>query len=300
MNDVRAPYDELTTGITAGVAYNLQENFAAHSIGLSFSVANFYGSLPFGAKVDPYSVVRADPQRGNINVAHVGYAFSNVEGSIETAGPARGFSIQLGLDYADSATGSSYSVYAFNAALAAYIPMPWPGHQTLALRTSGAASTGSYTRSGTYYVGGYDLQANSPLATFISGVYNGVFALRGFAPRLFQGSQYVLQNVEYRLPLFKPDRGLSTLPLYLRRIDGSLFLDCGGAFDSFRAQDLALFKGGQLLYAPQLHTSLGAEIWLSATLGYIINTQLRLGYAYGLGPEAIPFGQPYFIAQSAF
>jgi len=300
VNDVKTPYDELTTGLTAGVTYTAQEDFAVHSLGLSFSVATFYGALPFGARVDPYSVVQRDPPRGNINVAHVGYSFSNVEGGVETAGPTRGFSVQLGLDYADAATGSSYSVYALNGAFAAYLPMPWPGHHTLALRTSGAVAGGTYPRTGAYTVGGYDLEGNGPVATILSGVFNGTFAIRGYAPRSFSGSEFVLQNVEYRAPLFKPDVGLSTLPLYLRRVDGALFFDWGGAFDRLRVEELALFKGGQLIYAPQIHSSIGAELWLSATLGYVINTQLRLGYAYGLSPAAIPYGQPYFIAQTAF
>jgi hypothetical protein len=63
---------------------------------------------------------------------------------------------------------------------------------------------------------------------------------------------------------------------------------------------LALFRSGELLYSPQLHTSLGAEIWIGATFGYQINTQLRLGYAYGFSPEAYLYGQPYFVVSSAF
>jgi WD40-like Beta Propeller Repeat/Omp85 superfamily domain len=300
VNDVKRPYDELTTGLTAGVTYNAPQDFATHSLGVSFSVATFYGVLPFGPSIDPSSVVRADPPRGNINVAHIGYSFSNVESGVETAGPTRGFSLQLGLDYADAATGSNYSIYALNGAVQAYLPMPWPGHHTLALRMSGAVGGGTYPRTGAYSVGGYDLAGNGPVATILSGVFNGTFALRGYPARLVSGSEYLLQNIEYRAPLFTADRGLSTLPLYLRRLDGALFFDWGGAFNRLRVEEIALFKGGQLIYAPQLHSSIGAELWISATLGYVITTQLRLGYAYGLSPVAIPHGQPYFIAQTAF
>jgi hypothetical protein len=36
------------------------------------------------------------------------------------------------------------------------------------------------------------------------------------------------------------------------------------------------------------------------TLGYVLDTQLRLGFAHGFSPEAIPYGQPYFVASTAF
>ena len=36
------------------------------------------------------------------------------------------------------------------------------------------------------------------------------------------------------------------------------------------------------------------------TLAYVLDTQFRLGYAYGFSAEAIKGGQPYFVASSAF
>ena len=61
----------------------------------------------------------------------------------------------------------------------------------------------------------------------------------------------------------------------------------GGAFDEFNFHKLAFFRSGELIYSPQLHTSVGAEIWLGTTLAYVLNTQFRLGYAYGFSPEAM-------------
>lgn len=299
-NDREVTYDEITTGITTGLSYTVQEDFAYHSIGTSFSVANFRGNLPFGSKVDPYSVVGEQPPSGNVNIAHLGYVYSNVEYGVDAAGASRGVSFQLGVDYGDTSTGSSYSVYGVNGAFYAYVPMPWPGHQTLALRTSGALSAGDYPRGGTYSVGGYDIGGTDAFTTLLSGVFNGAFVLRGYPPRAYSGAEYLLQNIEYRIPLLKPDRGISTLPIYLRRIDGNLFLDYGGAFDTFKMHKLALFTNGELLYSPQLHASLGAELWIGTTLGYGLNIQFRLGYAYGFSPEAYPGGQLYFVASSAF
>ncbi|MFO0756832.1 MAG: hypothetical protein U0359_10085 [Byssovorax sp.] len=300
LNDHKVTYDEINDGITASVSYPLYEDFATHNIGLSFSAAHFHGALPFGSKVDPYSTVPKEPATGNINILHLGYSYSAVEGSVETAGPARGVSFSVGLDYGGPYVGSSYTARAINSSIYGYIPMPWPGHHTLALRAGAAISTGSYPRYGTYSVGGYDLDNNDLPSTILSGVFNGAFVLRGYPARAYSGLSYFLQNIEYRAPILKVDHGISTLPFYLRRIDGALFCDWGGAFDDFHFHKLAFFRSGEIVYSPQLHTSIGAEIWLGTTLAYVLNTQFRIGYAYGFSPEAYPSGLPYFVASGAF
>ena len=299
-NNADTKFDEATNGLTAGISYGLQDVFSSHRFGLSFSVAHFQGELPFGDRIDPYSSIPGKPSSGNIDVAHLGYSFSNAEGGIDTSGASRGFSFNIGLDYGGVATGSTYTTRSASASITGYLTMPWPGHQTVAVRTAGAVSGGNYPRGGRYSVGGYDLESNTLPSTLLSGAFNGSFALRGYPPGAYAGASYVLQNVEYRIPLFKPDRGISTLPLYLRRIDGNLYWDYGGAFDNFDFHKVGFFRANQIIFAPQLHTSVGGEIWLATTIGYQLNVQLRIGYAYGFSLEAIPGGQPYFVASSAF
>ncbi len=299
-NNTDTPFDETTNGLTAGISYSYREEFANHRFGFSFSVANFHGDLPFATHTDPYANVPGKPSTGNIDIAHLGYSYSNAEGSLDAAGSVRGFTFNIGLDYGGVATGSTYTSRGASASIVGYLSMPWPGHQTVAVRTAGAISAGNYPRGGSYSVGGYDLENNSLPSTILSGAFNGSFALRGYPARAYSGASYFLQNVEYRIPLFKPDRGISTLPLYLRRLDGNLYWDYGGAFDEFNFHRLGLFRNGAIISTPQLHTSVGGEIWLATTIGYQLNVQFRVGYAYGFSKEAIPGGQPYFIASSAF
>jgi hypothetical protein len=299
-NDASTPFDEVTNGLTAGVSYGLSEEFSNHRFGFSFSVANFHGPQPFGSKIDPETDVPTRPSSGNIDVAHLGYSYSSAEGSLDTAGAARGIILSLGVDYGGVATGSTYTSRGANGSFVGYLSMPWRGHQTMAVRTAGGVSAGNYPRGGSYSVGGYDLDNNSLPGTLLSGAFNGSFALRGYPPRAYSGASYFLQNVEYRLPIWNPDHGISSLPLFLRRLDGNLFWDYGGAFDDFNFHRLAFFHSGSILYAPQLHTSVGGEIWLSTTIGYQLNVQFRVGYAHGFSREAYPGGQPYFIASSAF
>ena len=300
VNGQEIKYDEYNNGISASVSYTHRQEFASHGLGLSFSVASFRGDLPVGSKLDPYAPVRFDPPRGMVSVLHLGYGYSNVEGGYSSSGALRGVAIGLGVDLATPYLGSGYSLRAVNGSIAGYLPMPWPGYHTLALRLAGAAQSGDYPRASPYFVGGYDLANNSFPSTVLSGVFNGSFVLRGYPPRVYGGSAYALANMEYRFPIFYPDRGISTLPLYLRRLDGALFLDYGGAFNHLDFSRIRFFRDGALIDSPQLHTSIGAELWIGLTLGYLINTQIRVGYAHGFSPEAFPGGQPYFVASSAF
>jgi hypothetical protein len=300
VNGQTVRYDETDLGISTGVTYTYQQPFASHSVGVSYGVTSFKGNLPRVPVLDPYAPVPPQLPSGTINVAHVGYSFSNAENSLDTSASPRGVTLSIGLDYASPYTGSSYTVYNANASIVGYVSMPWRGHQTLALRLAGAISAGDYPRNGAYYVGGYDLANNSLPSTVLSGVFNGSFALRGYPPDVYYGSEYVLANAEYRFPLVYLDRGVSTLPIYLRRLDGNVFTDYGGAFDDLDLQAIRFFHHGALVDSSQLHASVGAELWFGFTLGYLLDTQLRLGYAYGFSAEAIKGGQPYFVASSAF
>jgi hypothetical protein len=300
LNGQNTQYDELDTGITSGVSYTKNDDdFITQTFGFSYSAAHFKGNLPVGPNLDPTAPIAPDPPQGNINLAHLGYSFSNVESGLDPAGSWRGAALDLGLDYGSRYTASSYAYRAIQAVLTGYIPMPWPGFQTLATRTAGAISAGDYPRASSYEVGGYDLTQNN-VQSVLSGAFNGVFVLRGYPARVYAGSEYLLQTFEYRVPILKPDHGLSSLPIYLTRLDGNLFVDYGGAFDTLELSQIHLFHDGALIDSPQLHTSVGMELWFGMNLGYGLTTQFKLGYAYGFSAEAIHGGQPYFLASSAF
>ncbi len=302
INNARRKYLEKVFGVRSGVSYTHLGEFTRQTVGLSYAASAVEADLPVDSvgPLDPYASVTQLPQGGLITFVHAGYAVSNAEYSFETAGLARGFSLNLGFDLGDTATGSEESIYAASYQLHAYIPMPWPGYHTLALRSAGAMAGGSYARRGFYYVGGYDLENTDLLDTLIGGVFNGSFALRGYPPGVYSGRTYLLETLEYRFPIAQPDIGPSTLPIYLRRIDGNLFLDYGGAFNDLDFKAFELFSKGALIYSPQMHTSVGFETWIGTTIAYVVDLQLRLGYAYGFSAEAEPEGQWYFIGSSAF
>jgi WD40-like Beta Propeller Repeat/Omp85 superfamily domain len=297
-NDKRYEYDERGIGLSSSVAYSIPGEFTDQYLALSYTFSGFRAELPY-VTLDPSSTVPRIPRGGIMSTIRANYGFSNVEGSLDAAGAIRGFSMRAAIEYAGPPTGSDFSLHTFEGSIAGYIPMPW-GRHTLALRAGAGIAGGTYADRGYYSVGGYDLETTSIIDMVTTGMYNGSFVLRGYEPNKVSGSTYVLQNIEYRFPIAKPDRGLSSLPLYLRRIDGNVFVDYGGAFDQFDWKTLGFFENRSIINSKDLHTSAGLEVWIGMTLGYYIDAQFRLGYARGFSEKAMKPGQFYFVASSPF
>lgn len=292
-------YDETDFSVTPSISYPLSRALVSQNIGLSYSASLVSADLPFPVDVSPLSPVTQRPPEGFLGVLRVSYGLSTAEGSRIAPGSYRGSSVRVTASYAGEETGSDESLYGVELDATTYVPMPWPGFHVLALRGSGGVVDGTYARRGFYYVGGYDFTNNDALDA-LSGALDGAFVLRGYAPSTYRGTGYILSSAEYRFPILQPDVGLSTLPLFLRRIDGAAFFDWGGAFDRFRVEDVELFSDGALVDAPDLHASVGGELWFGTTLVHRADTVFRLGWAYGFSPEAIPGGQLYFLLTSAF
>ena len=70
--------------------------------------------------------------------------------------------------------------------------------------------------------------------------------------------------------------------------------------DDVLVEDVELFSDGAIVDSPDLHASVGGELWFGTTLVHRADTVFRLGWAYGFSPEAIPGGQLYFLLTSAF
>ena len=282
-------FTETFTGVATGLSYVEPGEWDAQSIALTYTVGEYDSKLPVGAAADPYSTVTRDPHRGFIGMVSLGWGYSNADGTLYGIGPERGFSIGANLDVAARETGSDDTLTAVFARATGYLPLPWADHHTLAVAGSGASAVGTYPRRGLYYTGGFvtDLPL---LDAYTDGIRQGGFVLRGYEPVAFIGSQYNLINTEYRFPLLYADRGLSTLPIFLRTLSGTVFADYGGAYDTLDLDDPF----------DQYHLGVGAELWVDLVLGYHAHGTLRLGYARGFGEKAISGGQSYAVIASAF
>ena len=93
--------------------------------------------------------------------------------------------------------------------------------------------------------------------------------LRGYAERTVAGNQYHLANLELRQEGWVIERGLSTLPIYLRRLTLAALLDAGAAWDGN-------------LTGSQTRVAVGGALRLDAFFGYFVPGTFELGYARGL------------------
>jgi hypothetical protein len=128
------------------------------------------------------------------------------------------------------------------------------------------------------------------LDAFRSNLRQGAFRLRGYRQGQFAGNDFNLVNVEYRTPLWYTDRGISTLPIFMRSLAGAAFFDYGAAYDRLDLKDpLASF-----------HAGVGAELWVELFVGYYVSANLRFGLAKGLDATAPSGLQSYTVLSSAF
>jgi hypothetical protein len=188
-----------------------------------------------------------------------------------------GRSLTLRLRYAGAATGSDYALWRARAAWSEFTRVPFTRHVVLATRLSGAISHGSLGGSPPFSLGG--IPATDLLALTTLQSFSPSDQLRGYPAGLFAGNGTASASVELRFPMFSPELGYSTAPVFLRRVHGALFADLGEAF----VQGTERGYAGPDFHWRRLRVGAGAELRLETALGYWLLTDIRLGVARGLG-----------------
>jgi hypothetical protein len=295
--DQEPRFVETFTGVTTGVSFGDPGEFDSQSMTLTYTAGEFDSKLPVGTRADPYSQVTVDPHRGFLGIVGLGYGYSNADSTVYGLGPERGFTAAANMDFAARETGSDDTLTSITARVTGYVPMPWLDHHVLALAASGGAAVGSYPRRGYFYTGGFVEQTEpnwrSPwdiVDAYDNGTRAGAFLLRGYEPTQFIGTQFNLINAEYRFPILYPDRGVLTLPVFLRSISGVAFADYGGAFNQLDLDDPL----------ESYHLGVGGELWFDLVLGYHVRGIIRFGHARGIDDEAPDGGQTYLVVGSVF
>ena len=283
----RPPIVEHLTGVSTGVSVGIPGDNESEQLALSYTVAEFAQRLPLGLP-DPYAPLPSEPSHGWLGLLHLGYSYSNADATNYAISAERGFQLSVGTDYADKVLGSDTSLTSFSAVATCYLKMPWARHQVLAVALSGGTGGGTYPRRGLFAIGGY---ADVPLLdAFRSNLRQSGFRLRGYRPGQFAGNDFNLMSAEYRAPFWYADRGISSLPVFMRSVSGAAFFDYGAAYDRLDLKDpLAVF-----------HAGVGAELWVDLFVGYYISANLRLGLAKGLDATAPSGIQSYTVLSSAF
>jgi hypothetical protein len=265
-------------GVDTGIGFTKGRMFDRQTFSLGYSVARVATDVNIpNTAFDPYETPSRGVQ-GYTAFLRAGYRYSNAETYLWSVSPERGFSFALDLNVTHPGLASEFRGFTTRADLIGYVPMPWFSHHVLALHGGAGLGGGGYPGRSLFYVGGFtDL---SVLETIQTVAVQGGIVLRGYPPVAQTGGYFSLFNAEYRFPIVNIDRGASTLPVFLNRISGNLFVDYGGAFDDFRT---SVFKTGA-----------GAEAWFDLLLGYNLGFSMRLGYARGLSSGGVD--KPYFVA----
>ena len=168
--------------------------------------------------------------------------------------------------------GSDVNVSEYSAQYQEFLSMPSAAlkHHVLYLRLSGALADGdSSIAQKVFQIGGAPSDLNP-------------YPLRGYQDRSMTGKYVATGTMEYRAPLFDPMRGYKTLPVFLEKIHGALFVDAGEVWDDQNA-----FKSNQVKIGA------GFEARTDLTLGYWGKITPALGFAHGF--NAGGENQVYFV-----
>jgi len=114
----------------------------------------------------------------------------------------------------------------------AYKAIAGPGfaNHVLAARISAGMAFGPGAHRSFFDAGGAEGRAEAISGFGLFGGSSLFFPLRGYPENIRSGRKAWTASAEYRFPLLLADRGLGSLPLFLDRLHGSVFLDAGNAW----------------------------------------------------------------------
>ncbi|NRA35793.1 MAG: PD40 domain-containing protein [Polyangiaceae bacterium] len=280
-------FNESLIGVTNALSYAWPAPYVSQRVSLGYSVTRYESDIPLGSEVDPF-LLPAGRFEGLLGSLRLRYGFDFHQGSVQAISPERHLSVSVAGDFASEATGSDRSLASLSGAFATHWVMPWLPHHVVALAGAGGTAAGSYPGRGYYSVGGFvDMDW---VEAYDTGIRQRTFVLRGYEPGAFAGRNFVVYKAEYRFPIATIDRGVDTLPLFLRGFNGTFFADYGGAWTTRDPDD----------FLAPYHGSVGAELAVDLVFGYFSPIQAQAGYAYGLDGDAIAGGQTYVVLGSKF
>ncbi|HEY0134686.1 MAG TPA: hypothetical protein VGB85_11415, partial [Nannocystis sp.] len=266
-------YRERQTIVRAGVSVPvLRHPIHQANAGVTYEFARLRDLDEGREVVDPNAPTSVPPVVGDTGRVTLGLTYASLRGVRYGYGEETGRSAGLRLDIIDRHLGGQYGDIQVSANYGERIRMPWRGHQVLALRLAGGASAGGLGGLGAFRLYGTP-QPNSVFQDFLQrNAWGEAGTLRGFTPAGFAGTYYLVLNSEYRIPLADVERGMSSLPLFLRRVTAIPFLDYGGAWSGKLTRDLLKFGAG-------------ASLVFSFRIGYRETIDLFVTYAHGFDPQ---------------
>ena len=208
------------------------------------------------APCDPPS--SADQQRASIRT---GWEFDSTHVFGYSISPEDGGRVGLTAEVTRTALGADGNGVAATVD-ARYYWNAIPRHGVIAMRAAAAKSWGDRAAERVFSASGHGPQGGG----FGFG-RDAIGLLRGFPEDRVVGTRAFAVNVDYRIPLARIDRGVGTIPFFMRSIHGAVFGDAGNAWrDRSRWSDL--------------RTSIGAEISLDSVVGFAVPVTFTAGAAW--------------------
>ncbi|MBI3491057.1 MAG: PD40 domain-containing protein [Acidobacteria bacterium] len=222
---------------------------------------SYLGRLSLIRAIDDYTLAGQNVTR-NRTSARVAGVWSSAHRYGYSISPEDGLAAGFTAELTRQALGAAADATRVTGDVRAYIH-GFGEHQVFAARVVGAAADGDLSVARTFLMGG--AARDTGLIDFGTAPTT---LMRGFASDTFGGSHAALMNLEYRIPLARPQRGLGTWPFFLQTIHAAAFTDVGNTWtNEFHASDVK--------------TSVGAELSIDAVAGYVLPITLTLGAAHG-------------------
>ncbi|MDO8494367.1 MAG: DPP IV N-terminal domain-containing protein [Deltaproteobacteria bacterium] len=139
----------------------------------------------------------------------------------------------------------------------------------LALRAGGGMAKGDRMNPRTFSLGG-----SLGEGVLANGGGSRYFPLRGLPVGTLVRDNILLMSAEYRLPLFSPQRGIGTWPVFVNDIHWAFFTDYGDAWDSRDTTTRDGFKD----FFDDFLMSIGAEGRANFVFGHGLPVTGRAGY----------------------
>ncbi|MGE5182750.1 MAG: hypothetical protein ACM31C_11835 [Acidobacteriota bacterium] len=219
--------------------------------------------------VDPNQRVPRHPPTDYVE-AGVGsrLVFSKVRSQTFSLGATDGFDASVAVRMDHPAFGSANKAVTVTYGVDAFQKL-WGKTPVLAMRLVGGVRAGDLFRPGGFALGGVPAQ-DVAMSVVNSTRAAAIGYLHGYPARTLVGNQYHLLNLEYRQELWEVEHGISSLPIYFRRVHLALMTDLATAFD----RELDVHNDVRL--------ALGAALRLDAFFGYFVPGTFELGYARGV------------------
>jgi WD40-like Beta Propeller Repeat len=250
--------------------------------GALFAVARIRWSVNLLAAVnaseDRFSCDGCDPpappnvRRGAVRT---GWSFDNAKSYGYSISRESGGELRMTWEFAPEAFGSDASNGSMTLDARGYQRIG-PAHAVVAARAGAASAWGDQNARRIFSASG-----SGPASSGFDFGRGAVGLLRGFQSDTIIGSRVAVANLDWRFPLWRVQRGVGTIPMFIRTIHAAVFGDAGNAWDDAFKWD-------------EVRVSTGAELSLDTVLGFGFPVSFTTGVAWRHDPAGTQDGIAVF------